>query len=197
MILADSIVGVLFERGGFTSSDTHFTALALIAYAVGLAAYACNKVFVPTFYALNNTRTPVRITLMAVFINVSCSVLLIVLLPFGFKYVGLALGTSISVIASSSMLAYGLRSRLGTFAGYDLGKTILKIVLLSLVMGAGVILVNHSLLRSWPDPDLLLEIGILGICVATGLLLYTVGARILAIRELGYLVPWLRRGDHE
>ncbi|UCF36179.1 MAG: murein biosynthesis integral membrane protein MurJ, partial [Acidobacteriota bacterium] len=66
VVLANPIVDVLFERGDFLARDTEFTSYALMAYSLGLFAYSCLKVYVPTFYALNDTRTPVRISLTAV-----------------------------------------------------------------------------------------------------------------------------------
>ena len=77
MVLAVPIVHVLFERGGFTSADTSYTAYAVIFYSLGLFSYSCVKVYVPTFYALNDTRTPVRISMMTVVSNLSFNLILV------------------------------------------------------------------------------------------------------------------------
>src|SRR5262249_36092589 len=64
--LAPQIIGVLYQRGRFHAFDTKMTAEALWCYAVGLFAYAGVKVLVPAFYALGETRTPVRASFIAV-----------------------------------------------------------------------------------------------------------------------------------
>ena len=49
-VVPGPIIGVLFERGQFTSDDTHMTAMALAAFAFGLPAFVLNKVLSPGFF---------------------------------------------------------------------------------------------------------------------------------------------------
>lgn len=70
IILAEPIIKMIFERGAFTGADTIATAQALSLYAIGLFAYSTNKILVPAFYALDNTRTPVIASFLAVIINI-------------------------------------------------------------------------------------------------------------------------------
>ena len=51
-VLASPIIALIYQHGHFTAHDTTMTALALQAYAIGLAGYAAIRVLTPCFYAL-------------------------------------------------------------------------------------------------------------------------------------------------
>jgi len=189
LILARPIVDVLFERGGFTASDTVYTSYAVMGYAIGLVAYSTNKVFVPTYYALGDTRTPVRISVLAVVCNILISVFLVLVLPRDIRFVGLALGTSFSALLNSILLILGLIKRLGSFAEYRITDSLLKTGLLSLVMGATVFFLQQGADRLMGDMGLLDEILTLGVVVTAGMAVFFAGAWLLRIREFTYLLP--------
>ena len=134
IVLAVPIVRVLFQRGDFTSQDTYFTAWALVAYAIGLLAYSCNKVYVPTFYALDDTRTPVRVSVFTVGVNIIINLILIWTLPEGYRFVGLALGTSLSVSLSNMLLSWRLRRRLGDLREFGVRGMVGKDLAAALLM---------------------------------------------------------------
>jgi putative peptidoglycan lipid II flippase len=192
-VLSGLIVDVLFERGDFTAEDTIFTSYALMAYALGLFAYSCNKVFVPTFYALNDTRTPVRITVLAVIVNAVVNVSLILTLPTTYRYVGLAVGTSLSVTIASSLLAFNFWKRLGSLRGLGVLGTLIKTTISAIMMGFVVQVARSRLEIEWGDMELLREIATLAVCVALGGLVFFCCSWILRVRELGYLFSLLRR----
>lgn len=194
IVLARPVVDVLFERGGFTAQDTVYTAWALIAYSLGLFAYSCNKIYVPTFYALDDTRTPVRITVVTVLANLAANVTFLLLLPAEYRFVGLAAGTSISVTLSNSLLASALRRRLGDFRRFRIARGLCRHLTLALVMGLAVFFVDHLFGLWWTDPDLAREIVALGGCLAVGGALYLGLAAALGVPEMGHLVQaWRRR----
>lgn len=70
-VLAQPVISILFERAEFTSVDVIQTARALQAYALGLPAYVLIKVLSTSFFAQYNTRTPVKIAILAVTFNIS------------------------------------------------------------------------------------------------------------------------------
>jgi putative peptidoglycan lipid II flippase len=195
VVLASPIIQIIFERGRFLPQDTHYTAWALAAFALGLFAYSCNKVYVPTFYALNDTRTPVRITLVAVVANVTINLILIAILPTDYRFVGLALGTSISVTLSNSLLAVNLRKRLGSLREFGIADAVLRHLLAALLMG-GLIWALGPTAREWiPGDGLLEQASRLVSLILTGLAVYTLSARFLKVRELGHLLAAPRRGS--
>lgn len=193
VILARPIVRVLFERGDFSPADTLSTSYAVMAYSLGLVAYSFIKVYVPTFYALNNTRTPVRISLTAVAVNIAVNVTLIVVLPTGYKFVGLALGTALSVSLNSSLLAISFREQMGSLKDFQLGRTFGRVLISGLFMGLVVFLLNQIFEHKWSHIGLAGELAGLAICLAGGVLVYGFFSWMMKSRELGYLIRPLQR----
>lgn len=189
LVLSRPIVDVLFERGGFTPLDTLYTSYAVMGYALGLVAYSSNKVLVPTYYALGDTKTPVRISILAVVGNICMSILLVLTLPGDIRFVGLALGTAFSALLNSILLASGLVRRLGSFTQFGIGGTIAKVAVLSALMGCVVFLLQAWIEQTMGDMGLLDEIWTLGLVVGAGIAVFFSGAWLLKIREFEYLLP--------
>ncbi|KEC54053.1 murein biosynthesis integral membrane protein MurJ [Bartonella koehlerae] len=76
LMLSTPIVSLLFERGQFTSESTHYVAQLLKLYGLGLPAFVLIKVFIPNFFAHEDTKTPMIITGICVFINISLALIL-------------------------------------------------------------------------------------------------------------------------
>jgi putative peptidoglycan lipid II flippase len=88
------------------------TTLALRAYAVGLIGFSFVKILAPAFFARENTRTPVRIGLVALGVNLLLSIafaLYLTSVDFAGPHVGLAVATSIAAIVNAVLLYRGLR----------------------------------------------------------------------------------------
>lgn len=193
LLLAEPITGVLFERGGFTADDTRFTSYALMGYGLGLFAYSSIKVYVPTFYALNDTRTPVRNTLIAVSTNIAANIALILILPPGYKYIGLAIGTSVSVMLNSSLLAMHFRRRLGPMREFGIGLSLCKTTFAAVLMGVAVLFLDRYVRFSWEGMELLGRVLSLVASISGGCLVFFGVSRLLRIEELRYLNPFVRR----
>ena len=132
--LAGPLVRLLYERGRFSAADTDRTAAALAAYCVGLCAYAAVKVLVPAFYALGDTKTPVRASFLSVAVNLAGNLALMG--PLG--HVGLALSTSLTMLFNFAQLSWALRRRLGRFEGRALLSTLARTAIPAAIM-AGVV----------------------------------------------------------
>ncbi|AGF76320.1 murein biosynthesis integral membrane protein MurJ [Bartonella vinsonii] len=76
LLLSTPIVSLLFERGQFTSESTHHVAQLLGLYGLGLPAFVLIKVFIPNFFAHEDTKTPMIFTGICVFINISLALTL-------------------------------------------------------------------------------------------------------------------------
>jgi putative peptidoglycan lipid II flippase len=133
MVLREPIIQVLFEYGNFTAQSTALTAWALLFFAVGLPAFSMVKVIVPAFYALNDTRTPVRVAFISMFLNIGFNFLFIRPLENG----GPALATSLSAFFNFISLMVIFRSRYGSFNGREIAVSLLRFVIATLCL-AGV-----------------------------------------------------------
>lgn len=187
-LLAAPVVRVLFERGDFEPLDTQFTAYAVMAYSVGLFAYSAIKVYVPTFYALNDTRTPVRVSIIAVLTNITVNVTLILTLPHDYRYVGLALGTSVSVILNSNLLAYYFRRRLGDLRTHGVLSMMLKTLGAGTVMGIAVAWMNNRWVID-SDQSFATQLFSLSFIIVVAMLIFVAVCRGLNIEELNYFLP--------
>ena len=105
IVLAGPILATLFGSAEFGSGDVARTAEALAAYGVGLVGFTLVKVLAPGFYARQDTRTPVRIGVIAMAVNVVGNLTLVWFL----QHAGLALATSIAAWVNGLLLLRGLR----------------------------------------------------------------------------------------
>ena len=149
-VLAVPIVQAIFERRAFTHADTLATAAALQFYAVGLVGYSVVRIASPVFYALDESRTPVKISIASVLVNAALNVALVRVMG----YRGLALGTSIAAMVNAAALLFLLRRRLGGLEDRRVLLSFAKITLASLLMGAAAAFAD-SLLRGWLPGDAL------------------------------------------
>lgn len=103
-ILAVPILSTLFEHGEFSARDVVQSSYALMAYAIGLTGFIMVKVLAPGYYARQDTRTPVKIGVVAMLTNV----VLCGLLAWPLAHAGLALATSAAAFVNAILLLRGL-----------------------------------------------------------------------------------------
>jgi putative peptidoglycan lipid II flippase len=133
-VLGKSMIGVVYQHGRFNSIATTETALALSCYAVGLTGYSAVKILAPAFYALNNARTPMYVSLTSVAVNYVTAYTLIH--KFHLGAAGLALSTSIVALVNFAILLVLLRIKIHGIEGGTLVLNFVKIALASAVMAA-------------------------------------------------------------
>lgn len=179
IVIRAPIVNVLFERGEFTAESTRNTASALWAYAVGLIAFSGVRVVVPAFYSLQDTRTPVRVALIAFISNLAFSLTLM----GPMQHVGLALATSLSAYLNLALLLYLLHRKIGGLNLTDLVPAVVKMLVASGIMAVAVGFAATVI--NWnSSTGLLLRIGMLAGIVGGGTGIYFIFAHLLQISEL-------------
>ncbi len=143
VVLREPILALLFERGAFDPETTRLTAQALLAYGLGLSAFSAIKVAAPVFYALKDTRTPVRIAVVCMISNIVISLLLISSL----RHAGLALSTTLSAFLNAGLLFYHLREKIGYRPGWPLLTLLIKT---GVATGVMVLFLLWSRETFWP-----------------------------------------------
>lgn len=141
LALAGPIVATIFGYHRFDRHDVFMASASLMAYAVGLTGFALVKVLAPAYFARQETRTPVRIGIVAVGVNLVLN--LAVVLPWAFSggmapHAGLALSTSLAALVNGGLLLRGLRRR-GIYvpvAGW--GLLLARVFAAVVAMGAAV-----------------------------------------------------------
>lgn len=172
MVLAEPIVKLLFQHGRFTAGDAQAAAQALVAYCCGLWALSGVQIMVRVFYALQDTRTPVK----AAVVSLTFNIVLAVILMWPYKHVGLALASAAGSILNFFLLVIILRRRLSGLSLKSIALGLLKNMVWAGVMGA-VVFVFMFYFTNWrysSGPVLVLEVGaaiLLGVVVYAGLAL--------------------------
>jgi len=197
-LLRVPIIRLAFERGAFDAHDTELTTYALLFYSFGLLWMAWRELMNRTFYALQDTWTPMVIGIVGVGVNIVANLLLVGPLGHG----GLALGTSVAAMVTVGLLYRRLGRVIPSWRIRSIAKGLGKIAAASGVMALAVWYARQSL---WTG-SLLREV--LSIRIGTGALydlvslisvvvlgvvIYTVAAWLLRIETLWELVGILKR----
>jgi len=126
-VLALPIVELLYvwPHGRFAGQDAIWTMRALAAFAPGLLFFSLQKALTPAFYALKDTRTPLRIGLWGVGLNLAMNVLFVLTWPQGWKHVGLMVSTVIVSLINTIALGQELHKRTGAPRWSHLASTYL------------------------------------------------------------------------
>jgi putative peptidoglycan lipid II flippase len=186
--LATPILAALFQRGAFNAADTAATAAALAAYAAGLPAFVLVKVLAPAFFARHDTKTPVRIAIAAMAVNLCLTIGLMQVLA----HVGIALATTCAGwVNALSLLA--VLARRGDFRLDRRGRRSLpRIAVAAAGMGAVLLLMRAAFGVALTGPPLL-RIGTLAGFIAVGLVSFILFALVLGVAEWRELWGRLRR----
>ena len=111
IVLSEAIIATLFQYGErFTAFDALMSSYSLRAYALGLAAFMLIKVLVTGYFSRQDTRTPVKIGIIAMVANMVFNLVLVVPLHmfWSIGHVGLALATAASAFLNAGLLYRGL-----------------------------------------------------------------------------------------
>ncbi|HEY7460571.1 MAG TPA: murein biosynthesis integral membrane protein MurJ [Gemmatimonadota bacterium] len=103
------LVTVIFERGAFTAEDSAAVTRVLAFYSLGLAAFATVRILSQAFYALHDSRTPTRLSILALILNTALSALL----AWRVGTPGIALASTLAAFLSAGLLGWKLTRRIG------------------------------------------------------------------------------------
>ena len=179
LILREEIVSVLFQYGEFTAESTSMTAAALAGYSVGLVAFAGIRIVAPGFYAMRDTRTPVKIAAVAMVVNVlGC----LGLIPW-FGHAGIAVANSLAAYLNLGVLLVLLRGRVGSFGGGSLLASYARLAAASAVMGWVVWGLRSSLMGD-TGAAVITRVLALGAIIGIGILTYLAAVVLMRAPEL-------------
>ena len=193
IVLGRPIIALIYQRGAFTATDTEMVALALSAYSVGLVGYAAIKVLSPAFYALDDARTPMVISLISIVVNALLSLVFKSLFsaygvtpatPGGYGHMGLALSTSCVALVNFFALAFLMRRRIRRLEGRRIISSFLRISLASLALSVASYLTYYWLWRVLGDRGLWVRLVEALVPIAVGGVVFFVSARLLRVAEL-------------
>lgn len=169
-LLAEPLIATIFFRGALTVNDVSMAAMSLQAYSVGLVFMMLIKVLAPAYYARQDTKTPVKIGVIAMVANMVFNLLLVG--PFG--HVGLAMATTLSAALNAFLLWRGLRAR----SLHEFSLLWVKscfAILLGVVFLLALLLWQKSMGVVWTQLPDLERVWRIGLIVMFGVVVYLVG----------------------
>ncbi|HET6630758.1 MAG TPA: murein biosynthesis integral membrane protein MurJ [Woeseiaceae bacterium] len=188
VVLAEPLVGTIFYGGAFSASDVRMAALSLQAFALGLVGFSFVKILAPAYFAREDTKTPVRIGLIALAVNFVLSVLLAWwLTQAGFEgaHAGLALAISIAAMLNAVLLYVRLQREgiAGQSGGWP--RFLARIVIGGAGMVAGLLYLARPL-EWWLQSSIASRASWLGVEVAAGAAIYFAVLFLLGLRPSAF-----------
>ncbi len=191
IILSRPIIALIYQYGRFTEYDTRQTALALAYNAIGLTAYSAVRVLAPSFYALNETRIPMLVSLISIGANYAVAKITVDYLKIG--HIGLALSISVVAIINFTLLFFFMRRKLDGIEGRSLSSVFAKVTLASAVMGAVCWLVSSRIENYMGLDGLFARLINVAVSILVGIVVFYLGARLLKVSEIAQLTGAIER----
>ncbi len=195
-VISGPVVMVLFQRGAFDMAQAQATAAAVAVYALGLPAYVLVKALAPGFFAREDTKTPVKISIAAMLTNIFLSLLLM----GPFRHVGIAAATAAAAWLNAGLMAWVLKGR-GHLAPDGRLKGRLAKTLLATAIMAGVLVFGQWWLDGFISWRVLASgtageasrIWALAALVGAGLVTFALAAQATGAARLADIKAHLRR----
>jgi putative peptidoglycan lipid II flippase len=141
MLLATPIIATVIDNGVNGWHDVEMSSRSLMTYAFGLPAFILVKVLVPGFYSRQNTKTPVKIGIIAVFANILLSLCIVYpwyQLGYIAPHAGLALATALAGYINAGLLIYTLKKQnIYQSQGGNI-KHLTQVIIATIIMGVAI-----------------------------------------------------------
>lgn len=133
--LRQPLIRFLFQRGHFGAQSTFGTSKAFMVYSFGVATFAIETLLVHCFFALSDTKTPVKYGILCVILDIALAIIL--LKPLG--YLGIAgafvASKTIKIVILATILNKRLHGLLGATTFLFVGKLAVSAVVVCIVLG--------------------------------------------------------------
>lgn len=203
-VLGGPTATTLFHYGEFAAHDVEMTALALGAYCLGLPAFIGVKILAPAFFSRQDTRTPVRIAVVALAVNMALNVLFVAAIAWQLAgdaffedpwaalalqpgaHAGLALASSVAAWLNAGLLWKNLarQAMAPAFPWADLVRIAFAVLVMALAL--------HWLVPptiEWLDMSLARRVVWLTAAVAAGGMIYAIVLAVAGIRPSTLMRP--------
>ena len=190
-VVPGPIIQVLFERGAFHAGDTRAVAMALAAFAAGLPASVLIRVFLPGFFAREDTRTPMIYAGISAGVNIVGSLSMF----FVLGHVGIAIATSLAAWTNAILLGTTLLRRGHFQPDAALKRRGAMIGVASVVMAGALWFAAFPLGRFFaPANGITVQLIALGVLIAGGGIVYLAVAQATGATNYRSLLRSVARG---
>ena len=193
-VLREPVIQLLFQRGAFTQDATALTSLAFLGYSPGIAFAAVDQLLIFAFYARKDTRTPVLVGVMAIFVYLAVALSLV----GSMGMMGLVLANAVQTISHAVVLMWLLNRVVKGALNREMIGFLARIVGAAVAMGfACELLLSVAAPHASSGPRVAL---LVAVSAALGAVVYIAGITILRVREardlwslLASRLPWRLR----
>jgi putative peptidoglycan lipid II flippase len=182
--MAEPLVATIFYGGEFSESDVRLTAISLQAFSIGLVGFSFVKILAPAYFAREDTRTPVKIGLIALLVNFVLSVTLAYFLQragFAATHAGLALAISVAALVNAWLLYRGLRRKNIVHHSAGWRSLLIKFLIANLCMVFTLLMLTRPL-SWWIEASVFGRVGWVLLEVAAGASVYFLALFALGVR---------------
>ncbi|MFY9222639.1 MAG: murein biosynthesis integral membrane protein MurJ [Blastocatellia bacterium] len=151
LALGDIVVATIYQTGKFSASDTKYVWVVLAAFSVGLLAATLGRLYSSTFYALLDTRTPLKFAVVRISLSIILGIIFALKMPSllgidkSWGTVGIALAAAISGWLELFLLRQNLSKRIGkTALGWAYGAKLWSSAIFAALVALGVKLLIGS-----------------------------------------------------
>lgn len=183
IVLRIPVVRLVFGASQFNWTDTVLTGRTVALFSLGLTAQSVILLLVRGFYALKDTKTPVIVSIISVFFNITLSMILVRVFNWDVWSLGLSYAVSINI--ALLLLIFFLNRKIGGFDRKSLFNPALKMILASLVAAAALYIPMKALDQLVFDTTRTVNLIILtGIASFVGISIYIFLVWFMKVREL-------------
>ncbi len=193
LVLARPIVEMLFEWREFDAQSSAYTTIALQFYAPGLVMFSLAKVFVPAFYARQDTRTPVRIAVASVGVNLVLNIVFILTWPQHMKHAGLAFASVLSSAFNGIVLAVLIHRRYGNLGWSTISGSVIRTLVCAILMGCAAGFIYVLLAQVIVAPEKAKQVVVVLLTIGISAPIYLLLALLLRSPELREILSAFRR----
>ena len=158
-------------------------------FSLGLPAYILIKILVTCFFAREDTKTPLYVSIISVIVNLVLSLLLISTM----REMGIALATAISAWINALLLLIILRFQNNLLLDSIFLKNILKIIISTLVMLIGAYTLNEVFFVNLSNLDFSKKLGSLFLVIICCKIIYLTMIFMFKVISLGDLKGYIQK----
>lgn len=189
-LMSKPIIGLFLQYKKFSQEDAALTAPVLSFFALGLLSFSIYMLLQKTYYAMQDTMTPFKVSLIAVPFNIFANIYLVK--TMGVK--GLTLGHSLTYTLAAFLIIYLLRRKVGALDGWSILRTVFKVAVAALAMGAAIFFAS-SYIATLELTSVIIRVLQLAAALVVGVAVYFGASYLLKVEELDQFLRLIVRID--
>jgi putative peptidoglycan lipid II flippase len=191
IVLNVPIIRLLFKTGKFTEQDVLLTAFVLAFYSFGLLGQSGIQIITRGFYAVQDTKTPVKLAFLALVIN---AVLNYIFVKFSSLAIGgIAFSYSLTSVINMLLLYKALSNKINGLKTKETVVSFVKSCLASLIMAGGAFITSRFIESKIGVASKFAQLIDVGVAMSVGMVLYFGAAYMLKMSEMEYVLSRVKK----